>query len=97
MINAARFELDWLRQIGWDHWNPIGLDEAWKAAAPDEYDRYLLHGADMSAGGASEDDVAAYLLDIAAEHMGLTHVDRDAAAATASAIAAYVESCRQRR
>jgi hypothetical protein len=51
----------------------------------------------MSEGGASEGDAAKYLISIAAEHMGLTHVDTKAAAATASAVFTYVESTRDRR
>jgi hypothetical protein len=97
MSNTPPAKLDRLRQIGWSLWNPIGLDDAWKADGPGEYDRYLLHVADMSEGGASEGDAAKYLISIAAEHMGLTHVDTKAAAATASAVFTYVESTRDRR
>lgn len=79
-----------LRQIGWSLWNPIGLDDDWKAHGPDEYDKYLLHVAGMSDEGASEGDAASYLIWIASEHMGLSHVDPDAAKATASAIFACV-------
>lgn len=97
MIDRLRVELDRLRQIGWDLWNPIGLDGAWRSAAPDEYDDYLLHVADMIASGASDSDAAEYLMKIAAEHIGLTRVDPEAAAATASAIATYVEGTRDRQ
>jgi hypothetical protein len=97
MIDEPRFELERLRQIGWALWNPIGLDDAWKADGADEYDPYLLHVADMSAEGASDSDAAEYLVTIAAEHMGLSHVDNEAASATASAIASYVRSRRKRR
>jgi hypothetical protein len=94
MSNTLPAKLDRLRQIGWSLWNPIGLDDAWKADAPDEYDQYLLHVADMSNGGASEADAAKYLIRIAAEHMGLTYVDSQAAAATAYAIFTCVKSTR---
>lgn len=87
-------KLDQLRQIGWSLWNPIGLDDDWPADGPDEYDQYLLHVAEMSERGASACDAANYLLRIATEHMGLSHADPDAAAATASAIFAYVEGPR---
>jgi hypothetical protein len=97
MSNTPPTNLEPLRQIGWSLWNPIGLDDAWKADGPDEYDRHLLHVADMSEGGASESDAAEYLIRIAAEHMGLTHVDPRAAVATASAIFTYVESTRDRQ
>jgi hypothetical protein len=91
MAERMHIDLNRLRQIGWDLWNPIGLDDAWRAAAPDEYDRYLLHIADMASTGRPADDAATYLIDIASRHMGLPCVNRQAAFATASAIVAYVE------
>jgi hypothetical protein len=40
--------------------------------------------------GGSDDEAAAYLVSIASEHMGLSKVNADAAAATSAAIAAYI-------
>ena len=97
MSHTPPAKLDRLRQISWLLWNPIGLDDAWKADAPDEYDRYLLHVVGMSEEGGSEGDAAQYLIRIAAEHMGLMHVDPQTAAATASAIFNYVKSTRDRQ
>jgi len=95
MIDGTRIDLNRLRQIGWDTWNPIGLDDDWRAAGgADEYDSYLLHVASMIVCGESQADAAAYLIKIASEHMGLSFVDPQAAQATVAAIAAYAESTR---
>jgi hypothetical protein len=94
MEGPTNIDLNQLRQIGWDIWNPIGLDDEWRADAPDEYDTYLWHVASMALRGISQDEAAAYLIGIASDHMGLSAADPVAAQATASAIAAYVESVR---
>ena len=55
-------------------------------------DRYLLHVVSMLCRGGSKDEATAYLTDIASEHMGLSVVNTDAAAATSQAIADYLTS-----
>jgi len=95
MAANSTVRLSRLREIGWRLWDPIGLAELegasrWEVA--DEYDQYLLHVADMVRAGASVDEAAAYLVDIASEHMGLSYVDPRAAAATARAIADHIPS-----
>ena len=95
MILYPGIELSRLREIGWKYWDPIGL--AYDEGSPDdgcadEYDRYLLHVVGMISRGGSEDEAAAYLINIAAEHMGLRNADAEAAAATSHAIADYLTS-----
>jgi len=93
MVEGTGIELDRLRQIGWNSWNPIGLDEAWKdAGGLDEYDPYLLHVVDMLASGASQADASAYLIAIASEHMGLSSFDPKAAHRTVADIAFHMNS-----
>lgn len=73
--------------------DPIGL--AYNGGSPDEgcsdeYDRYLLHVVSMISRGGSKDEATIYLIGIASEHMRLSVVEADAAAATAQAIADYL-------
>lgn len=94
------FKLSRLREIGWSCWDPIGLayllDEGSDSAA-DEYDSYLLEAADKLWNGAAAGEVAAYLVQIEADHMGLgeRQGSRERAAATAGALADYVENMRR--
>lgn len=64
-----------LRDIGWAHWDPIGLlgpDETWDGELfADEYDRYLIVAAGQLRRGAPEEEVVQYLLEIECYHMGL--------------------------
>ena len=90
-----KIQLSRLREIGWKLWDPIGL--AHDGASPDEgcadeYDRYLLHVVSMISRGGSTDEAAIYLTGIASEHMGLSVVDAQAAAATSHAITNYLRS-----
>lgn len=72
-INLSR-----LRDIGWSLWDPIGLlepgqrwdDEECQRFA-DEYDDYLLHAATDLRRGATDDEVASYLVGIEIEQMCL--------------------------
>lgn len=86
----ARIELDELRRIGWESWDPIGV----RGLAPiDEYDRYLLHVAGLLQRSASISEATAYLDEIASNHMGLgpgTAQGRAASEKTAEAIAQYL-------
>jgi len=73
-----KLKLSRLRDIGWKLWDPIGLlpqdgkwdDEANRSFA-DEYDRYLVSAASQLRKGASHQQVAEYLCEIEANHMGL--------------------------
>ena len=83
-----------LRQIGWTLWDPIGLlptathcRDAENLPFADEYDTYLLHAAGLLRSGAADAEVASFLIDIEANHMGLGE-QRDARARAESAVAA---------
>ena len=87
-----------LRDIGWDHWDPIGLNGAeggWRRSdAADEYDRYMhyvIHG--LQRGDAS-DGLVDYLVIIETRHMGLTETlgTRMRVAAAVAAICTYSEA-----
>lgn len=71
----SEFDVCALRQIGWDHWDPIGIrqfdDVAWRKNAADEYDTYLLEAANMILKGATVEVVAAYLDEIVSDYMAL--------------------------
>jgi hypothetical protein len=97
MLNPVDINLDKLRQIGWDNWDPIGIrgfgDDAWKSATADEYDRYMLHVGRSLIQGGRIDDAVAYLDNIASEHMGLGPITPEGHAAsqrTVEAIATYL-------
>ncbi|MEP9402583.1 MULTISPECIES: hypothetical protein [Sphingomonadaceae] len=95
MTLYPKIQLSRLREIGWKFWDPIGL--AHNGSSPDEgcadeYDRYLLHVVSTISRGGSKGEATAYLTGIASEHMGMSVVDADAAAATAQAIADYLIS-----
>lgn len=80
-----------LRDIGWAHWDPIGIGPPQPEFA-DEYDRYVAAAFALLRRGAPPADVAERLMWIEAEHMGLGR-SPDAgrrAAATVEALYAYV-------
>ena len=71
MTARPNFKLSRLREIGWARWDPIGLRGT--AGQPDdEYDSYLLQAAGRLWNGASQQDIADYLVNIETEHMGLS-------------------------
>ncbi len=95
MTLYPKIQLSRLREIGWKLWDPIGL--AYNGGSPDEgcadeYDRYLLHVVSMISRGNLKDEAAAYLTNIASNHMGVSVVSAQAAAATSHAIADYLTS-----
>lgn len=98
MRNEPKIELSALRQIGWDHWDPIGIrqfDADWPTEAPDEYDSYLLRVVSVLRGGQSEAEASAYLNHVASEDMGLrqrTALENEAAVTTVRAIATYLRT-----
>lgn len=78
LVPRPKVKLSRLRDIGWSKWDPIGLlgdGQRWEddACRPfvDEYDTYLLQAAGQLRRGVPEDEVVSYLIDIAANHMGL--------------------------
>ncbi|WP_222042426.1 hypothetical protein [Rhizobium laguerreae] len=90
-------DLNRLREIGWSEWDPIGLlgnRDTWRGAPfEDDYDDYLIHVADRLIAGDDEAELAAYLVTIVRENMGLgtSDLSKNRAAATVAAIKAHVE------
>jgi len=95
-INSMR--LSALRDIGWDHWDPIGLNGAeggWRRSdAANEYDRYMQHIVDGLQRGALDETLIDYLVAIETRHMGLaeTHTTRTRAADVVAIIREHLES-----
>jgi hypothetical protein len=58
-----------VREILMQDWDPIGISEV---APSDEYDDYAAKAYVMLMDGATVEEIAAYLLHIATENMGLT-------------------------
>ena len=85
-------KLSVLRDIGWDRWDPIGLngsDGGWRRShAADEYDRYLLRVARGLQGGEQDALLVDYLVGIETQHMGQadTLAARSRAGATVAAV-----------
>ena len=75
MGKNPKIRLSRLRDIGWKHWDPIGLlDDGLKwgdVSYADEYDSYLIRAAGMLRRKASREEVVEYLVSIEAEHMGM--------------------------
>lgn len=75
MAKHPKIRLSRLRDIGWQHWDPIdlgGLDGSWENSdAADEYDSYLLKAAGMVRRGEGDDAAVQYLVWVESEHMGL--------------------------
>ena len=87
----ARIRLSRLRDIGWRHWDPIGLsnsDEWEKSSAGGEYDDYLLRVARMVRQNESDEACAQYLVRVESENLrlGVRADARSRADATISAI-----------
>ena len=75
MKEGNTIKLSRLREIGWDLWDPIGLNElepTWRESAPDEYDGYLLHAVCLIRNSHAREDVVRYLMEIECERMGLS-------------------------
>jgi hypothetical protein len=94
MAARTKIRLSRLRDIGWRHWDPIGLGGpggSWaNSGAADEYDGYLLKAAGMVRLDQGDEAAAQYLVWVESEHMGMgvrgdTH---SRAAATIAAIRA---------
>ena len=78
-----KLRLSRLRDIGWKYWDPIGLldeGDSWEGKPfADEYDTYLRIAAGMVRREVPDDEVAAYLVKIESEHMGLGPATRTSA------------------
>jgi hypothetical protein len=70
MMSWAPEQLARLREIGWSLWDPIGLED-FRDDCEDEYDDYLLEAFARLQRGAEVEDVARYLMEVEATHMGL--------------------------
>ncbi|NNC38587.1 MAG: hypothetical protein EX271_01720 [Acidimicrobiales bacterium] len=92
MSARPKIRLSRLRDIGWTHWNPIGLLEPgqnWEDISnADKYDGYLILVAGMVRNDIAEEEAIEYLMTIESEHMGLGRRSREAAEATIIAIQA---------
>jgi hypothetical protein len=75
LTENVQLPLSYLREIGWQLWDPIGLlpgNADWREQSfIDEYDAYLLHAAFRLSGGWSVEQAVAYLIEVEAETMGL--------------------------
>ncbi len=91
-------QLSRLREIGWKHWDPIGLanaDGTWDEACADEYDGYLLHIVSLLRGGQPAEQAVAYLDWASSEKMGLGHLDGRlhlASVKTVEAVLSYLKT-----
>jgi hypothetical protein len=70
MSKHPKLSLSRLREIGWKHWDPIGLAGA-DGGIADEYDAYLLKAAGMIRNGAPDEATTSYLVQAENETIGL--------------------------
>ncbi|MGO7046121.1 hypothetical protein ACCT07_24955 [Rhizobium johnstonii] len=98
MSKHTEIDIDALRKIGWDHWDPIDIrqldDSALRNNAAEEYDTYLLHAAHMILQGATCETVAAYFDDMISDSMALgppSEAVHRASLLTAEAISAILQ------
>ena len=91
-----KFELSRLRDIGWRHWDPIGLRDL-EDRPEDEYDSYLLRAIGLLWNGTDPEEVAAYLVWAEIKYMGLVegHQTGERAKATVEALDAYAAELRR--
>jgi hypothetical protein len=98
MFARAPVKLSVLRDIGWNQWDPVGLNGSeggWQRSdAADEYDRYMLRVAGGLQSGESGEALIDYLVTIETEYMGLTKTTdaRARAQATVAAVREHVEN-----
>ncbi len=80
-----------LRDIGWSHWDPIGI-KSLRDNADDEYDSYLLHVASLLINGHDKSEAIKYLLKSESCTMGLSTANVEAATNTVNEIYDYIVS-----
>ncbi|HEX8257399.1 MAG TPA: hypothetical protein VF589_07185 [Allosphingosinicella sp.] len=95
MTTRPPFKLSRLRDIGWSRWDPIGLS-GMESTPDDEYDSYLLEAAGRLWNGASEEDVADYLVSVETRDMGLGDAPgvRPRAGEVVNALSGYLSELR---
>ena len=95
MTARPKFKLSRLREIGWAKWDPIGLAGT-EGQPDDEYDSYLLQAAGRLWNGASQEEVADYLVGVETEYVGLGDAPgvRQRAREVAHALNSYVAELR---
>lgn len=72
MTGRPKFKPHRLREIGWQLWDPIGLN--YRERRPGgEYDAYLFHAAAKLWSGANEQEVADYLVRVELDVLRLGH------------------------
>lgn len=86
------FDLDRLRAIGRQHWDPVARRSE-ESADPGEYDAYILQAAGLALRGGSIAEVRDFLLDCSAG-MGV-ETDEEAAARAAAEIVLEVTRATQ--
>lgn len=82
-----------LRNLAWQHWDPIGL-VADRKHCDDEYDSYMKHAYTMCLEGVSLEKITEYLEHIETDYIGL-QVQEDTktrAFSTATALKSYASS-----
>lgn len=95
MSSRPTFNLSRLREIGWNRWDPIGLNGL-EDNADDEYDTYLLQAAGRLWNGESEEEVTEFLVGVETDDMGLADAPgvRPRAREAVGALAEYVAELR---
>ena len=98
MSASPPLKLSALRDIGWEQWDPVGLNGSeggWRRSeAADEYDRYMRRVADGLATGEPREALVDYLVSIETRHMGLTETPatRIRAQATVAAVLQHLKA-----
>ncbi len=87
------FDLDQLRDIGWEHWDPIGQRDQ-NDRHPHDYDNYLLQAAGLALRGGTVCELRDYLLSCCVD-MGAPG-NEEAASRTAQAIVAKMARAKAR-
>lgn len=94
LATPPSIKLSRLRDIGWAHWDPIGLlaeGKHWNdedaISFADEYDSYLIAAAGMLRRGTPDQQVVDFLLQIETDHMALTEQPDSIARAKATVAA----------
>jgi hypothetical protein len=70
MGKRYKYKLSILRDLGWQHWDPIGLKDD-RASCDDEYDSYLLQVVSKLTNDVPRKEIVDYLVDIEQNYIGL--------------------------
>lgn len=76
-LHERILQIEALREIGWSVWDPLNLQSiGWREqGGENEYDRYLLHAAEMLSRGCPDFEVIEYLILVETDHMGMVGSD----------------------